>query len=248
MQLRLTKSVYDKYKVESKTKSKKKFFPIIIISIIVIIVFCIYPRKNENWNKEYEIHFVIADYGENNNLNSIVENVENRGGAGVVSDIGEFKNAIIIFAYLNLNDAEKIYNDNKDLFINLCIKSKKIEKISKNLQEKIQNRYEINQIYNFYYTEKNNSYNQLIKHEKGESSIRELYNYSYNLRSKLLSLQNLLGVDDISNKINSSINKLILILDTFMKNNITGDYSALYFKKFYINLILEEIYLKTDIF
>jgi len=251
MQIGLTNNVYEHYKIKKTNRKIKRpsFFSVFLIFIILVIfLFAIYPKNHDKINVESDVYFIVADYNlSSNNLNKVTSNVEDYGGAGVVYDFDNLNNAVIIFAYFNQNDAEKINNSCKNIFPSSSVKSIKINKMSKILQTKIQNDKNLYDYYEFVCNEKYNSYNILIAYEKGEISFNTLYDYAYELKSKIQLLCSNFNDDDISEKLKISSDKLIKLLDTFLDNNLKGEYSQLFFKKFVVNIILEEIYIKTNI-
>ena len=132
----------------------------------------IFPKHRENWAEENEIYFVVADSNiSNTNINSVSENVESFGGSGIVCDFEDNKNSVIVFAYYSLDDAEKILEGVQRIFQKASVISKKINKLDKNLQTKIQSSQNLINAINFVYTEKNKAHEVVLNYEKGKSRI-----------------------------------------------------------------------------
>lgn len=249
MSERLT-TFYDKYKMKKNNNKKKINYMlsfIIFIIVVLILIVVVYPKNKSEWAEEKEIYFIVSETNiPNSKITKVCSDVENYGGSGVLVDFDEYKNCAIIFAYFNENDAQKILDSSKALFQNATIVSKKISYLTKNIQIKIKNS-DLLEPLMFLHDEKYNSHNILLKFEKGEISFNELYEYAYKLKIEISHIISKFSSDELNLRFKNSYENLLSLIDRFLKDNLKSEYNSLYFKKFVVNLILEEIALKSDI-
>jgi len=249
MSKRLT-NFYEKFKFRKNNHKNKKSKAKIIISIICLVVFMLIlflipkTRISDEF-KEYELYFVVAEYEiESNSLKNIIEQIEKYGGAGVLADIGSYKNAAIIFAYNNKNDAEKILEGSKTIFEKSSVISIKTNKIDKKLQTKMQEVPKLADVIKYIYDQKSVLSEALFKYEKGSISFNELYNEIYTFNEKILEFRNSLKS---YNDVVASLDNLLLHAKNFLDASIKGEYSSKGMKKLCVNLFVEELKIKNTI-
>jgi len=241
MGLKLT-TFYSKYKINNKKLVKKKILVIpvfLAIALIVGMIFIFGGFKNSIWIDECEMYFVVADSNlSNSHAENLKSRVEDAGGSGVVADIGEYKNCVVILSYLNENDAEKIKNNCLSMFPNthvLCIKSSRIRKNSQ-----IKNNFVVQETLRFIIDNKYESLENILKFEKGDLNFSKLYEYGYKLKASIEKYYKMLGDSELEERLRLTLSKLQIILNAFLQNNLVGEFSSTEFKKYIVTLMIEE--------
>jgi len=241
MQERLT--VY--YAKKNKSKNLK------IILTVLISVFCLlgvwmFSLKNKNINNCFnsnEFYFVVVgeDLSEIS-ANKYKQQIENYGGAGVLLDNSYGLYSVIIFAYNNEIDAQKIKLNTSKIFKNCYVECLKTSKINKKTQDKIKSISGVDEAITRIYESISFSSKLLFDYEKSNISFSELTRYAIAFSDKLIDNKNKLSfADDISSYIKASISMLQKSIDIFITQSIASNDSIKYFKKFCVQTVLEYI-------
>lgn len=245
MSRRLT-DFYKHYLKHSQKPRKKRsgYVLIAVIFVIVLTIVLLFPKHvDQGYFMEKELYFVVANVDvEHNSESREIENIVKYGGAGVIADIGEYKNVSIIFVYNDKNDAEKILSSSKSIFTNAQVISVKSKKISKILQTKIQEVPYLEKTIKFIYDSKMKLSSLLFDYEKGDISFNELYNNVYSFNEKIKEY-----MDSLKNheKINTCLNALSVSANSFLDSSIVGEYSTKGLKKLCVNCFISEVELKN---
>lgn len=241
----LTKN-YASYKIYKNHYYKIKLsFLIILILLGFFLIVSSSFLSGEKWKNGDEIYFVVAEKNiSNSKVNESVKMIEEMGGAGIVSSINNYKNCIIIFAYLNKNDANKIIDDNKKLLQNIECISVKFPSINKKLQTN--QLYEVKKCLNFLQKTRIIATQTVLDYESNIIDFNEVYKSAYKLKFEINKINQSLNKDNGLELIGLSLTKLETLLDEFMKENLKGEYSMLLYKKWVVGLSLEELNIRSN--
>lgn len=221
---------------------------VVLVSLVVLLLSMVGQRKSvDDYLKEINIYLVVV--GENLDENSAIKmgkKVEEFGGAGVLySQENDNQYCVVLFAYKNLNDAEKILESSKTIFPDCYIIAKNYREISNSIQSKIKNSGNISYALNLIWSEADKTVNTLYLYEKGELSYIGVHRYAVELLWKLQEINNKLAIDgELEEEVMTSIlvieNEVRLFIDkTFELEN-----AIKYFKKVCVTFALEQINLR----
>ena len=247
MQERLT--LWQKYERVTKSQIKSNKLRVVIISFIlvvvvfVIIVFLNVNAKN-NWIEESENYFLVV--GENLSITSAMsykKHIEEIGGAGeLFSCNNNDLYCVIIFSYKNKNHAEKVQKTISEFLPHcyvICKKTKPIKQKTQNMIKNISGVITAIEFINDLYSE---STNLLFAFEKGDMEYSEFSRRSVALMNDLQRAQStILENDELSDFVRTSLMTLNFNIEQFIEKGIYGDKELLYFRKFCVSAMVQEI-------
>ena len=85
----------------------------------------------------------------------------------------------------------------------------------------------------------------LLSFESGELNFNKLYEYVFKIKVEIKRIKDNLGESEHAETVKMSFEKFEILLNEFLEKNLTGELSALYFKKYIVSLALEDIRLRN---
>ncbi len=238
-----TLTMWEKYRkiFEKHKKSKKGMIVIslfLVFFVLAIIVFL--NQSNSNiWIKEKSVYLVCC--GENLDLKSAEikqKEIVSGGGAGTIIGQGSGNLSCVIFAYNNLNDAEKIKSLNNQKFDNLYIKCLKLNNIDRKMQDKIKNKYDQERVF-YLYSLLDTVPSCLFEYEKSILKKTDFLKKILEINKQIKEFQE---VGENNSVFSSEISSAYLLLQSQLEKffeEFSEKKETLSLKKFYIDLIFE---------
>ena len=212
--------------------------------MVIVCVIFIGNFRSPEWTLGKSTYYLVA----NSNISftdseKLSESVERVGGAGMISDLNNEKNCVIILCYNSQKDAEKIKSNSLNIFPNTSIICVKSHKISNKVQNKLNNN--IIEVLKFISSNRIKSNSVLIDFERGDMNFNKLYEYVYKTRNEIKRLSSAIGEMPEDEMVKLAMVKLETLLDEFLDRNIKSEFSSLYFKKYIVTMAIEDYNLRN---